>query len=135
MNGVGGGEKTQPRGTVLEDVVVVDVVEEVKLLEVVETVLEDVVVVDVVEEVWLVEVVECVVVVVEPPEPRKMPTPAATAMRTTTATTMAILPIPIREVFAINRLNRRGSVFKTSQGCSTVFDATLRCDLLLPSRR
>jgi hypothetical protein len=117
MNGVGGGEKTQPTRTVLEDVVVE--VEEVSLLEAVETTLEDVVV-DEVEEVSLVEVVERVEDAVEPPEPRKIPTPAATATRTTTATTMTILPIPMREVLAINRENKRGSIFKTSQGGTTV---------------
>jgi hypothetical protein len=127
MNGVGGGEKTQPTRTVLEDVVV-DEVEEVSLLEAVEMRLEDVVV-DEVEEVSLVEVVDRVEDAVEPPEPRKMPTPAATATSTTTATTMTILPIPMREVLAINRQNKRCSIFKTSQGGSTVFEAT-RCDLL-----
>jgi hypothetical protein len=56
-----GGEKTQPMGTALEDVV--DEVEEVSLLDVVETTLEDVVV-DEVEEASLLEVVERVEVVV-----------------------------------------------------------------------
>jgi hypothetical protein len=121
----------------LEDVVV-DEVEEVSLLEEVETTLEDVVV-DEVEEVSLLEVVERVEVVVEPLEPRTMPTPAAITMRAMTAPTMAILPIPMREVFAINRKNNRSSIFKTSQGGSTVFEPPLGCDFLLslrgPSRR
>jgi hypothetical protein len=54
-----GGEKTQPRGTVLEDVVV-DEVEEVSLLELVveTTALEDVVVDEVEVVVVVVELVE-----------------------------------------------------------------------------
>ena len=55
-----GGEKTQPTGTVLEDVV--DELE-VVLLEVVDAMVEEFVV-DKVEEVVLLEVVECVEIVV-----------------------------------------------------------------------
>jgi len=116
-----GGEKTQPTGTVLEDVVVDEL--EVSLLEVVETTLEDVVVDE--EEISLLEVVEVVEVVelvVGPSNLKAMLTPRAITTMTRTAKATAILPIPLREVLGINRKNKRGSIFKTSPGSSTVFE-------------
>ena len=109
-------------GTTLEDVVV-DELEEVWLVEVVEAVVEDAVDDEVEDDVVVLEVVE---VVVAPLELRAMPTPAAITRTTMTATAAAILPIPLRELLAINRKNKRGSIFKTSQGGSTFFEAPLR---------
>ena len=79
--------------------------EDVWVVELVESVVEDVV--DEVEDgVWLVEVVEDEVVVA-PLELRAKPTPPAIATTTMRTTTVAILPSPPREVFAINRKNEK----------------------------
>lgn len=85
----------------LEDVEFDDV-EEVTLLEVVDTTLEDVVV-DEAEEVSLVEVVESVEVVAGLSNLRAMLAPRAITTTTRTAEAAAILPIPLREVLTINR--------------------------------
>lgn len=78
--------------------------EDVTVVEFVESVVEDVA--DEVEDgVSLVEVVEDVEVAVPPLELRAKPTPPAIATTTMTTTTVAILPSPPREVFAINRKN------------------------------
>jgi hypothetical protein len=114
-----GGEKTQPTGTTLVDVVV-ELEEDVWLLVVVEAELEDVVRED---DVSLVEDAEFVEVDVGPLTVRKMPTPPAIAMMTTMATAAAILPIPLREAFVIIPKNKRSSIFKTYQGDPSFFGA------------
>ncbi|HEV2389809.1 MAG TPA: hypothetical protein VGS04_03700 [Nitrososphaerales archaeon] len=88
-----GGEKTQPTGTVLEDVEFV-VVLEVRLLEVVEAMVEEVVVEELDIAVVDVEDVEEVEVGEEPPNLIAMLAPRAITTMTRTARATAILPIP-----------------------------------------
>jgi hypothetical protein len=99
-----GGEKTQPTGTTLEDVVELE--EDVWLVEAVETTLEDVVD-ETVDEVTLDEFEG------ELLRARTMPTPPATATMAMMTTAATILPIPAREVLVINGKNEIASVFKT----------------------
>lgn len=99
MNGPG-GEKTQPTGTTLEEVELVDV-EEVELLEVVETTLEDVVLDELDVSVLEVVELEVVEVAVGPSNLRAMLAPRAITTTTRTAEATTILPIPLREVFTI----------------------------------
>ncbi|HVB95945.1 MAG TPA: hypothetical protein VND41_05015 [Nitrososphaerales archaeon] len=95
-----GGEKTQPTGTWLEDVVVDDV-EDVSLLEL-EVVDEGVELLEAAAvELWLVELDEWEEVVWEPRELRMAPTPTATTITAMTATAAVVLPIAPRELVYI----------------------------------
>lgn len=109
ISGGVGGAKTQPTGTMLEDVVVDEL--DVSLLDVVETTVEDIVLDEL--EVRTLEVVDVEVV---PSNLRAMLAPRAITTTTRTAKATAILPIPLREVLTINRENKRGSIFKTYPG-------------------
>ncbi len=46
-------------------------------------------------------------------------------MMTMIATAATILPIPLREFLGINHKKKRGSIFKTYLGGSTVFEGPL----------